>query len=822
MATIKRYCVRRNREVIIDDATGCSLALASNPYECDRAPCMYSPANNAANSLARILATGASTAGRDFTAEAPAAHLTGAPQVPEPAPPVSSPAQAPENTIRCDICYTPGPGTIVPANQFGDAVRKGFNPFSNGCIPDAMARMAAPGYPERWAQSAIDGDTSHSDWNVCDQCMPKLSKYLAVADTEPAEGGSGDTGLLNLLPGSHVPRTGVYRCTMCAHGDAAVLQVLADYARRQGVDPASLGAKLGGAGIGAGEPITRRTFRAGERFDECPRHRGATGWSFAADDGAPPREAVNAAQVESPATPMMECPPFPGTVKCSDRDCRCSGHPMPPEQGFLWIRPEVASRRRQCLSLSAMLEQMAAEGVPASDFDTLRARYLPLVVCGQAARQRRLDEAVAKADFASWLSTSHVPCRATPLMADARIETRTRPGKGRILLFTAAFLTLASFAAMIVLACLTRRADIALLREVTERRLLGLEGLAAAATAHTLLVAMLSSFLATLGLLLATFWIGRKRWPAPAIIYPLFALVSAPIVAMSLAGGSPGVPQKAIEANREQMRSHIESTFLARADGILRAWSPKKARALRSTSFNRPVVWLELEPDHGTSPARYRCMMSIGPQSLQYTLAPCILVTVKAVEELQPDWRVTVFTWPEGDYLGSDRFQGEHWMDILNPAMKWLRGHEGTGCLVMAGVPPPECAEAGLSSQDPKLAPVLVSLGAFHELLSQPDQAERVYRQSLSIQEKALGTEDPSRLTSLVPLALLLHQQGQYRQAEPLYQDVLALARRRFGPDHAYVAILLDHFAALCRATGREAMAAEAEHRAAGIRAPAR
>jgi hypothetical protein len=81
--------------------------------------------------------------------------------------------------MQCDICSTPGPGTIVRARQFSDAVRRGFNPFYNGCIPDAVARMAAPGYPERWARSAISGDTSQSDWNVCATCMTKLSQFIS-------------------------------------------------------------------------------------------------------------------------------------------------------------------------------------------------------------------------------------------------------------------------------------------------------------------------------------------------------------------------------------------------------------------------------------------------------------------------------------------------------------------------------------------------------------------------------------------------------------------------------------------------------------------
>lgn len=78
----------------------------------------------------------------------------------------------------CDICGSSGIRTIVPARQMSDAVRKGFNPFYNGCIPDAIVRQASAGFPQQWALSAISGDTSYSDWNICDSCMSKLSKYL--------------------------------------------------------------------------------------------------------------------------------------------------------------------------------------------------------------------------------------------------------------------------------------------------------------------------------------------------------------------------------------------------------------------------------------------------------------------------------------------------------------------------------------------------------------------------------------------------------------------------------------------------------------------
>ncbi len=87
----------------------------------------------------------------------------------------------------CDICSQPGSGTIVPANKMSNAVRKGFNPFYNGCMPQSVVNMASPGFPERWAQSAISGDTSYSDWNICSRCMSKLTPYFGSSSSSSAK-----------------------------------------------------------------------------------------------------------------------------------------------------------------------------------------------------------------------------------------------------------------------------------------------------------------------------------------------------------------------------------------------------------------------------------------------------------------------------------------------------------------------------------------------------------------------------------------------------------------------------------------------------------
>ena len=53
--------------------------------------------------------------------------------------------------------------------------------------------------------------------------------------------------------------------------------------------------------------------------------------------------------------------------------------------------------------------------------------------------------------------------------------------------------------------------------------------------------------------------------------------------------------------------------------------------------------------------------------------------------------------------------------------------------------------------------------------------AERLYKRSLAIREKALGLDHPAIAGSLNNLAVLYRSLGRYAEAEPLYQRALAI-----------------------------------------------
>lgn len=80
--------------------------------------------------------------------------------------------------MSCDICNTPCATYIVQPSAMSRAVKKGFNPFSLGMIPENIARLAAPDYPAKWSRLAATGILSQSAWVLCDACRPKLEPFL--------------------------------------------------------------------------------------------------------------------------------------------------------------------------------------------------------------------------------------------------------------------------------------------------------------------------------------------------------------------------------------------------------------------------------------------------------------------------------------------------------------------------------------------------------------------------------------------------------------------------------------------------------------------
>lgn len=95
-------------------------------------------------------------------------------------------------------------------------------------------------------------------------------------------------------------------------------------------------------------------------------------------------------------------------------------------------------------------------------------------------------------------------------------------------------------------------------------------------------------------------------------------------------------------------------------------------------------------------------------------------------------------------------------------------------------------------------------------------EAENHFKLALQEAEK-LGPMDGKVVTSLNNLANCLRQQGKLQEAEPLYQRALDLKKKIGGHFHKDLVMILQNYAKLLRAAGRESEAAKLESQAQAI-----
>ncbi|MBN2612311.1 MAG: hypothetical protein JXB00_12190 [Bacteroidales bacterium] len=79
----------------------------------------------------------------------------------------------------CDICNSPGMGTLISAEQMRSAVfQKGFNPFKLKLASNSYAFMGISEDQtfQNWKNTIVAQDTS--DWNICSKCMGVLKNYM--------------------------------------------------------------------------------------------------------------------------------------------------------------------------------------------------------------------------------------------------------------------------------------------------------------------------------------------------------------------------------------------------------------------------------------------------------------------------------------------------------------------------------------------------------------------------------------------------------------------------------------------------------------------
>ncbi|WP_437683313.1 tetratricopeptide repeat protein [Sorangium sp. So ce131] len=143
------------------------------------------------------------------------------------------------------------------------------------------------------------------------------------------------------------------------------------------------------------------------------------------------------------------------------------------------------------------------------------------------------------------------------------------------------------------------------------------------------------------------------------------------------------------------------------------------------------------------------------------------------------------------------------------PVIDALGSAEATGELMRAGVLIRFREQAmgdealALTESDQSRAVALHEKGKLLRAQGKYREAETLFRQSLTLHEKAVGTEDSNYGGLLQGLAIVLRAQGKSGEAEVLLRQSLALYERALGVEHHLLCLILTELAAALSEQGR-------------------
>jgi len=102
------------------------------------------------------------------------------------------------------------------------------------------------------------------------------------------------------------------------------------------------------------------------------------------------------------------------------------------------------------------------------------------------------------------------------------------------------------------------------------------------------------------------------------------------------------------------------------------------------------------------------------------------------------------------------------------------------------------------------VATALVNLGQVTWQLGRIDEAESLFKSSLSGFETALGPDHPDVVYPLVSLGAVYQVTNRYREAETVLERALTLGLATLGPGHPVVDEVVAEYTILLHALGRD------------------
>lgn len=115
-------------------------------------------------------------------------------------------------------------------------------------------------------------------------------------------------------------------------------------------------------------------------------------------------------------------------------------------------------------------------------------------------------------------------------------------------------------------------------------------------------------------------------------------------------------------------------------------------------------------------------------------------------------------------------------------------------------------AAAATGVETAKIAAIMDRLSiALGQIGGDPDEIERLSRESLAVRRRTLGENHPDILLGMVNLAAQISRQGQHEEAISLVEDGVRRHREVFGDRHPYTAMATNSAAIVYQRAGRDA-----------------
>ena len=297
-----------------------------------------------------------------------------------------------------------------------------MNSIASGIMGDLLLRLGRPREALPWFEKALQLNPGHP---TAGEALEKARKQVEVENKTPINPSSTSTKTGNWKPGEKAPRSGTYMCIYCGP-EGMNATVLKKTMENMGIPFTP--------SLSAMQIPPRIYLKEGESFpscSNCKEHIGGidpTGWGFVSEKevNTTVKPLTNSHDIE-----YFECTRPAGDGLCSDDACPCGyqGTNIPRGGGYLYISKEVVEMRRDARSIADVQAKVykIQQTMSSSLMLATNGVFMPILMCEQGAKQRKIDLVTAAADARYYWETGLAPLRPTPIEGGKGIDSKVIP-----------------------------------------------------------------------------------------------------------------------------------------------------------------------------------------------------------------------------------------------------------------------------------------------------------------------------------------------------------------------------------------------------------